>query len=252
MQHFFGDAWLKRHFIFAKASGYLWLGDGVTAIERRTWRTINLAEMLLNLQHIEGFPACIEQMAQGEIEATYAELETAKELYWRDIRFKFVRRTGVKGNDYDLEITFADGRVACADTKCKRETTPFTTNSLLNSLQEARPQLPRDNPGIVIVRVPEHWMEELHSRTSMIETTNKFLNDTGRVVSVVLYSPLFIYDSAINKVLNICRFMEVMNAHHRHAGGTDWTLFVISDRLMDYQPTPQHWISLDEFEEGTP
>jgi hypothetical protein len=247
MNHFFGVEWLKKHFIHAKKTSYLGFDlSNDTARERRTWRVIHLAEMLFNMQHIAGFDACIAQMAGGKIESTYAELEIGKELFWRDVRFRFGRRTGVKKQDYDLEITFRDGRVACADTKCKLEKTKFTTTTLLNSLHEARTQLPSDKPGIIFVRMPEHWLDNRYDPAPMIDTAEDFLRRTGRIVSVKFLCPLFVYDG--ERVMEVIRLTEVMNPDHRQEGGTDWTLLVTSDKLIDHQPTPRNWVSLDEFE----
>jgi hypothetical protein len=45
-------------------------------------RIVLLAEMILNLQDVPGFDACVGQMLNRDlIESTYAELEIARRLY---------------------------------------------------------------------------------------------------------------------------------------------------------------------------
>jgi hypothetical protein len=50
--------------------------------EAHKMRIVLLAEMILNLQDVPGFDACVGQMLNRDlIESTYAELEIARRLY---------------------------------------------------------------------------------------------------------------------------------------------------------------------------
>ena len=162
LRHFFGEQWLDKHLMNAQAATDFLRRDFSTR-ERQIkhgFRVVDLAEMLFNLQDAEGFPSCVAQMSYGQIEFAYAELDIGKSLYSHEIAFRFVKPTGRKGADYDLEIIYPDGTIACADTKCKIETAEFSAVSIKHSLGEARKQLPPDRPGIVFVKVPPHWFEE--------------------------------------------------------------------------------------------
>jgi hypothetical protein len=48
------------------------------------------------------------------------------------------RDNAVKGKDYDFGIEYADGREACADAKCRLESTEVRADTIKNSLNKAR------------------------------------------------------------------------------------------------------------------
>jgi hypothetical protein len=112
--------------------------------EVQKMRIVLLAEMILNLQDMPGFGACINQMHdRDQIESTYAELEIARLLYTQsDVTFAFRQPTGIKKYDYDLTITYEDSVVCCAETKCKAEETEITLDTIERSFNKARAQMP--------------------------------------------------------------------------------------------------------------
>ena len=87
--HFFGVDWFTAHIRHdSPRRGFLNLDFGSDRLrEASTFRVVELAENLLNLQHIEGFAACIGQMRGGaeKIESTCAELDFGRFLYIHDI-----------------------------------------------------------------------------------------------------------------------------------------------------------------------
>src|SRR5271169_6886996 len=194
IRHFFGKQWCEDHIIqdaaHSRPAGFLRLDftpgfDG----ERKTSRILDFAETLFNLQHIAGFDDRVDQMRAGQIEATYAEFDFARFLFLHDIAFKFVRPSGVKGEDYDFGIEYSDGREACADAKCRLENTEVRAETVKNSLNKARTNnLPPDKPGIIFVKVPQTWLEQQDVRKGIYAVVDGFLRNTERVVSVVVYT----------------------------------------------------------------
>jgi hypothetical protein len=189
-------------------------------------RRINLAENLFNLQHIDGFDACIRQMHADEkkIESTCAELDFGRLLYIYDITFRFVTPTMAKGCDYDFEVIYPNGLVVPADAKCKFETTPINPNSLRNSLKKARTQLPADRPSIVFVKVPQDWITDLSVAKAMEDVGKKFFKATDRVVSIKYY----VYHLTVDEnVRDRYFFRELTNQESRFYAGEDWDLFIV-------------------------
>ena len=132
-------------------------------------------------------------MVNGDIEGTYAELDLGRMLYLSLTNFRFVSRSGKKGDDYDIEIALKDGIVVCADAKCKIETTDYSENTVRNSLQHARQQFPKDRPSVVFVKVPPRWLaDQSEMKSHLTVIANEFLRGTGRVVSVKYYIHPFI------------------------------------------------------------
>jgi hypothetical protein len=138
LTHVFGPEWRDNN-IFQARRGFLRNVTGTnTPLEREThfMRIILLAEMIWNLQDVNGFDACISQMVDGnQTEFVYAELEIARLLFAHSqATFEFRKPISAKASDYDLRITYPDGVVACADTKCKIEETEITLGTIKGSL----------------------------------------------------------------------------------------------------------------------
>jgi hypothetical protein len=239
IRHFFGQQWYEVHIIQdaanSRPAGFLRLDfSSDFERERKTARFLDFAEMLFNLQHIDGFDDRIDQMRTGQIEATFAEFDFARFLYLHDIAFRFVEASGVKGEDYDCAIQYADGREACADAKCRLEGTELRPETIRNSLNKARTNnLPADKPGIVFVKVPQDWLEQQEVRIGIRDVVKSFLRNTERIVSVVVYANVLAV-AENTMMLMRHRFEEYPNLRHRFDMSKSWTLF------KDYK-VPEEW-----------
>jgi len=227
LRAFLGDEWFDRYalpnnkrasFLTADTSDY-------ANLQVSSFRLIDLAETLFNLQHIEGFDDCIQRMRQGDIEGTLAELNFGRLLYMNEIRFRYVQRSGVKGRDYDVEVAYPDGTIACADSKCKVVKTAFSSNTVRNVLHSARGQLPKDRPGIVFVKMPQHWMDltEFKLIGDLREITTDFLRGTQRVVSIKYYVSTLDFEN--NGVRHKHGFIELNNPNNKFDPTRNWALF---------------------------
>lgn len=240
IRHFFGQQWCEDHVIqdaaHSRPAGFLRL-DFARGFEgeRKASRVLDFAETLFNLQRIEGFDDRVDQMRSGQVEATFAEFDFARFLYLHDIAFKFVTPTGVKGKDYDFAIEYADGREACADAKCRLEGTEMRADTVQNSLSKARSNnLPPDKPGIIFIKVPQTWLEREDVRRGIYAVVEKFLRNTERVVSVVVYTTVVMELTEQRMMLVRHRFHEFLNAAHRFNKTKNWALF------KDYK-VPEEW-----------
>ena len=184
------------------------LGEGEDT-QISTFKIIDFAELLYNLQDIPGFDTCIDRMRHGVIEATFAELDLGRMLYSGNVDFRFVEPQQKKGLDYDIEITLSGGIVVCADAKCKVEATDFSVDGVRRSLEKARTQFPKDRPSIVFMKVPQRWFEEPGHGVSLINIAETFLRGTGRIVSVKFYVSYISYrdkalrhDNAFKEISN--------------------------------------------------
>jgi hypothetical protein len=236
--HFFGKQWYLNNILqdaaHSRPAGFLRL-DFTPGLEgeRKTSRILDFAETLFNLQHIEGFDDRVDQMRAGQVEATFAEFDFARFLYIHDIPFKFVTPTGMKGKDYDFGIEYADGREACADAKCRLEGTEIRAETIKNSLNKARTNnLPPDKPGIVFVKVPQTWFEEVDKEICAV--VEGFLRGTERIVSVVVYTTVTMELAEQKMMLLRHRFREFLNDSHRFDRTKSWALF------KDYR-VPEEW-----------
>jgi hypothetical protein len=186
---FMGDQWFDRHVMPSQRKpGFVTMDESSQiSLDLSAYRLIDLAELLYNLQLVEGFDDCLDRMRQGDIEATYAELDLGRMLFWHHVLFRYVKPTGVTGADYDVDIIYPNGLHICGDAKCKVEGTDFNARSIGYSLSKARKQLPDDQPGIVFVKIPPRWYNEPNFIKLASAAALEFLRTTRRVVSVKFY-----------------------------------------------------------------
>lgn len=218
------------------------------ARETKRLRMLELAEILFNLQGVNGFDECVERMKTGntdQIEATVAELEFAKLLRMHNIDFKFVvpdRAAG--GRNYDFELALDTHPVVCADAKCKLESTEIDPVSVRNTLSEGRRQLPRDQPGILYVKVPQHWFERPEMAEELRRIAYGFLGATERVVMVCYYLSHLSFDSVRQETTHRHAYDEIVNRRSRFSS-RDWRLFSTFTPPSDWvDGLPPTWVWL--------
>jgi hypothetical protein len=210
--------------------------------EIQAFRTIDLAEILLNLQDVYGFDELTDRIKTSDVEPSLAELHVGRLLYINDVDFRFVVPSGKSdGDNYDLEITYPDGQVACGETKCKIKSTQLRVTTIDNALRKARGQLPVDRPGIIFMMVPQQWLETSGGQQMMVETANAFFRGdtkrppTTRVVSVKYYVEPLAYANGI--LAQGHRFKEICNPYNKFDTARNW-------ELLHYRPTGDGWDAL--------
>jgi hypothetical protein len=249
---FTGQEWVERHLLAntlgaAGAAGYFQMDfSSDIARETKSLRMFELAETMFNLQMVEGFQECIDRLKTGDagqIEATLAELEFAKLLYWHDLHFRFVvpeNRSG--GDNYDFEIRLDTHPIVCADAKCKLESTTIDAGSVRNTLQEGRRKLPRDKPGILYVKIPQHWYDTPEMSAELKRIAENFLRNTERVVLICYYVSHLIFDTQRQQTLHRHAFQENQNPRTRFPH-RDWRLFNNFMPPVSWQEGRPRWAS---------
>ena len=149
-------------------------------------RTVRIAELLFNLQNVEGIDARLEDLRLGRVESTFAELEAGAFLRRRGVRFRYINPSGTKGADYDAEIPLHEKIKVNCEMKSKTEGTDLSEGAVRNPLQNARKQLPPGEPGLVFLKVPEPWVQQPEAARILPTTIDNFLRSTSRVTAVVL------------------------------------------------------------------
>ena len=144
LAHFLGEPWLRTHVLYkCPRQGYLSLNptmaDAEFGIDKaHTQRVLQLAGTLFNLQGVRGLDERLDMLFSGQIEATMAELDFGMFLRMQGTDFRYVPASGVRGQDHDVELLYADGVAACADSKCKLDGSSFSKDGLLSTLKKAR------------------------------------------------------------------------------------------------------------------
>lgn len=233
----FGTEWFDTH-VKAESAPTNFFRSGATDDAGRTLgmlRVVQLAEMIFNMQHVEGIEKSKQLIADGDVESGFAELEVGKLLHVNSKKFRFITPRGVRGDDYDLEID-CGGETAYAETKCKIETTEISEETVMNSLGDARKQLPKSGPGTIFVKVPQAWNTSEESFALFLkQVTTAFFRTTQRIVSVKYHSSLLV-DTGTTWSPRVV-FMEIPNPVHRFSTTTNWDVFGPMTQW------PDHWVN---------
>jgi hypothetical protein len=234
IKHFLGAEWAEEHLKpDAGARGFLQPDLGATNLQVQFFRAIDLAELLFNLQHIEGFDGCLTRLHGGDIEPTLAELDVARMLHVNDQMFWFVEPQGKTGNDYDMRVVLPGLRLANIETKCNIETPDVNIKTISNSLNKARKQLPPKQAGIIFVKIPPQWLNEPSFAQQTGRLALDFMRGTDRVVSVKYYAaPMFFENGRIGQGH---RFLEITSPKRR---SENWEL------LTNWNPAAGAWNAL--------
>jgi hypothetical protein len=258
LKHFLGEEWIFRHLDpEATCPGPLTLAGTPTEIECAKIRVVDLAESIFNLQKIEGIQEPLGRLrTANELDPTIAELHIGKMIFANDWPFKFI--VPIPGRSYDYEIQYG-GFTVCADTKCKIDSLVPDSDSIKNTLHRSRGQLPKDNPGIFFVKLPQEWMNHQGWQGASVQGARDFFAEgTGRISSVVFYlEPIALLDFVAEKGRHYVAqqghyFYEEANPRRRCGKDLDWKLFE-KWRPTDYvswSAMPTKYARLFEFPKG--
>jgi len=196
LRFFFGNQWTNENvFSIHKETsahhrqGRLFLRTDSTEQDdhfRHMQRVTSLAEITFNLQGVDGLKQRISLMDKHDLESALGEMECAALLSHSELAFRFVIPTGSKGLDYEAEVTTSANRIVCCEIKAKSERTSADAQTLWSTLETARKQLPKSEPGLVLVRIPEEWSKRQDIQTIVNDAIGKVFRQSHRVVAVIL------------------------------------------------------------------
>jgi hypothetical protein len=241
IKHFLGEEWIEEHVSPQRgADGFLRVIPGqAAATQISTFKIVDFAELLYNLQDVSGLDACIDRIRRGTIEPTYAELDLGRMLHCGGIEFRFVEPQQKKGSDYDIEIGLSDGLLVCADAKCKVESTDFSVETVRRSLEKARTQFPKDRPSMIFLKIPDLWIQQQLLGTSLNDIAEQFLRGTGRIVAVKFYFSRTRYsDKALT---HEHAFREISNPNNRFDPSRNWDMFAEPKASGTWNGMPARW-----------
>lgn len=229
LQNFLGRDWMADHLgteahpFFA---GWPVPPHGETRAIRRIW---GLADMLLNLQQVEGFADPLKKLATDKVETGFAALEAAKLLFNSGTKFRFNDPTRKrKGAAYDIDAWTAGGLRVAIEAKSRLESTSVTPEKIGKSLERARRQLPKGGCGIIFLRVPRAWGGDGYLETPFAEAAEETLRQSDRLAGVCVFSDRLISHQGLEGSMLIAR--EFWSKKEKFAAAADWRL--ISPRII--------------------
>jgi hypothetical protein len=224
ISYFLGKPWVDRHIIQSDADDFLFPGftnqPDRSASMRRIWE---LADMLRNLQFVEGFEEPLSKLETDSVETGFAAFEIGRTLRRAGVRFRFVKPQGVRGEDYDYEAYPNSTDTICIEGKCKLTSTSLTEATIDQTLDKAREQLPKDKPGVIFVRVPEAWAGDDYLSTPFASVVSRFFRRTTRVAMVLVCSRVSIpFDGT--KMMSPFVAREFFSERPNFAHAKNWNL----------------------------
>lgn len=193
LRYFLGDKWTNDcvfsvHHDVAKehkdARAFLET-DGKLLEEklRHQQRVVELAEILFNLKSTPGFDSRVDLLRSRNLQSALAEFECAAILAKPGLSIRFIEEQGVKGLDYEAEVTTSSGASVRCEVKARVADSALNSESLWRTLDQARKQLPKESGGIVLVRLPEEWG---FPETVVDDASRKLFRQSKRVAAVIV------------------------------------------------------------------
>lgn len=116
----------------------------------------DLADDLFKMQRIDGIEYVAARIKRGSrLSDDIAELAGASLLERAGIKFKFIKPTGKRGADYDVEATLGDVRV-CFEMKAKIGAPSVQT--IVQTIRDTGDQVPTNTPNVVVIQLPRAWL----------------------------------------------------------------------------------------------
>lgn len=162
-----GRVWLEKHVLANRPATEFFVGSSsiISSTKKSDayfWRVSSLAELLINLEKVQGVEEIIKRIKKADgaaLAGAYVELDVGRVMYQQNLDFKFVVRKNQTKHDYDYEILHND-QLYYAETKTKLDSTNPSDVTIIEAIKKARDQLPSDTPGIIFFNVPHGWIRD--------------------------------------------------------------------------------------------
>lgn len=241
---FFGSAWLAKRVAADTGTNFLedWRGSAARTVTAR--RTVELAELLLNLQHVKGIEAVFDQLASDQlthdqVESAFAELQAGALLDHARTPFRYIWPAKITREDFDIELGFKCGLRGCAEVKSKLTSTTPSKATALDALKKARVQLPKTEfPLVVFLKLPHNWTTP-ENTLFVEEAIEEFLRNTRQVVSVIGFFAIEQFEGAT--ITTTITSLEVWNARHNFDPSLDFRV------LSDNMKPRDNWFTIQNY-----
>lgn len=185
----FGPEWHERFSRYLEERADLRALSGDVADRERAICWIRIAHMIHALQKCDGFAEWIDGMRNHEVEAAFFELGLATLMVQNGYELRFVKPTGVKGQDYDFDVRIGDQWIA-VEAKTRRRGPIKDAATIRNALNKARSQLAVDRPGVIGIALASEYENQAldgHVLHVIQDAIHAFLEKTTRVSKVVVF-----------------------------------------------------------------
>jgi hypothetical protein len=210
LRFFLGDEWTEKSIFDHTPSNAGWYrksraflrsdSSDVRENVRHQDRVIKLAECLYNLQHVSGMAERVALIEKESLESVFSEFQCARIMASPALQMRFVIPQGNAQSDYDAEITTPAGRPIFCEIKAKEEGSDVGQKTVENSIEVARKQLPKDQPGLVWITIPEQWASQIGTKAVVDKAIERAFRNSDRLVAIVAAWEVWIDDGDFRSV----------------------------------------------------
>jgi hypothetical protein len=187
----FGTEWYEAHVEASHRDDptNVFLRSGPkTPAERRDHqlRVMELARRVFELGQETFIDQLINNLRQRDLEGAAFEAEVIRMLVSLPVVVNLRTPSGVKGDDYDIDLWMTPDTPLAIEVKTRGEAGPYSDKALAGTLEKARSQLPKSGLGAIFVKAPAPWLEDSQFFDNHATVVNTFLKKTQRVQFVVV------------------------------------------------------------------
>lgn len=154
-EFFLGEEWTKTKIDYSTTD----LGSIHEALINDS-KLFRVGHYLYELKSIRNFSEMLNNLRKRDFDSVFWELYSAHFFFEAGNYVQFVKQSGIKGKDFDLQVTNRDERVF--NVECKdRASSGTTIATLFNAIKKAQGQFPQDNfDNVVHIQIPEGFINE--------------------------------------------------------------------------------------------
>ena len=147
-------------------------------------RLVSLGETLYELRNTPGIVEfCNRLRDKSPDHAFYNEVIATRMFLDVGFRVRAIEERRRKGESFDFSIK-KEGRTICVEVT-GIGIPSLSAKTLRNTLKAERKQLPKNRPNVIVVEIPEAWMDQPDAKTVLAEEAFRLFNSSGRVNHVV-------------------------------------------------------------------
>jgi hypothetical protein len=187
----FGTEWFNRK-IELRDEPDEWMHNlkGDTGIGQVVYahRVIRLADAIFTLLNAgaKGWDLLKQRLSKRSMKSSFVEAEIASLLAYNGYDLEIVKESGIRGDDFDFTAT-RNGVTLSVEVTAKDDAS-IAVNTIRNTLNSKRTQVPQHRPAVLYMRIPPEWMEDDPGKAYEIfsEAFNTFCKKSRRFNAMVL------------------------------------------------------------------
>ncbi|WP_220658759.1 hypothetical protein [Tsukamurella sp. TY48] len=156
-------------------------------------RAGELARRLFEFTREDFFDLLLSNLLRRDLEGAAFESDVIHMLMALPSVIELRKESGVKGDDYDIDLWFGRHAPWPIEVKTRAEDVKYSEKAFLKTLDRARQQLPEGGVGSVFMKLPESWVDSAIFQSERDQVLARFFGATTRVHAVVLVWEVYVF-----------------------------------------------------------